>query len=151
MVLLLGLVRLFDSFLGINTAILYNSRYYVTLLVMGVFLALLTIVLNAILIPIMGLEGAALATFCSVLLYNASKLVFVKWKFGLTPWSINSLKVVLLGLGTYLLLFWVVLPFHPLINIVVKSIGIGLIYLGGVIWFRISEDLVELIYRRFEK
>ena len=150
-VLLLGLVRLFDSFLGINTAILYNSRYYVTLLVMGVILAALTIALNAWLIPVMGLQGAALATFCSVLLYDVAKLLFVKWKFGLTPWSKNSLKVVFLGLGTYLLFFWVVLPFHPLMNILVKTIGIAVIYLGGVLWFRVSEDLLELIQKRFKK
>ena len=150
-VLLLGLVKLFDSFLGINTAILYNSRYYGTLLLMGVLLALLTIATNAWLIPIMGLSGAALATFCSVLLYNVAKLVFVKWKFGMTPWSKNSLKIFMLGLGTYLLFFWVVLPFHPLINILVKSIGIAVIYLGGVLWFRISEDLIDLLQNRFKK
>lgn len=150
-VLLLGLVRLFDSFLGINTAILYNSRYYVSLLVMGVLLALLTIALNAWLIPLMGLTGAALATFCSVLLYNLAKLVFVKWKFGLTPWSKNTLKVILLALGTYLLFFWVVLPFHPLVNILLKSMGIAVIYLGGVLWLRISEDLVSLLKNRLKK
>jgi O-antigen/teichoic acid export membrane protein len=150
-VLLLGLMRLFDSFLGINTAILYNSRYYGTLLLMGVVLALLTIALNAWLIPLMGLTGAALATFSAVFLYNLAKLVFVRWKFGLTPWSRGSLKVFLLAMGTYLLFFWVVLPFHPLVNIFLKSVGISAVYLGGVLWFRVSDDLIGLLRRRFKK
>ena len=150
-VLLLGLMRLFDSFLGINTAILYNSRYYGTLLFMGVLLALLTIALNAWLIPLMGLTGAALATFSAVFLYNLAKLVFVRWKFGLTPWSKGSLQVLLLTLGTYLLFFWVVLPFHPLVNIFLKSVGISAVYLGGVVRFRISGDLIRLLQKRLKK
>ena len=150
-VLLLGLMRLFDSFLGINTAILYNSRYYGTLLLMGVVLALLTIALNAWLIPLMGISGAALATFGSVFLYNLSKLVFVRWKFGLTPWTPESFKVLLLGLVTYFLFFWVVLPFHPLLNILLKSLAITLIYLGGVLWFRLSDDLTGLMKKWLKK
>ncbi len=150
-VFLLGLVRLFDSFLGINTAILYNSRYYGTLLVMGVVLALLTIGLNALLIPADGLMGAAMATFLSVTLYNMAKLVFVQWKFGLSPWSASTLKVVLIGGATYGLFAWVELPFHPVPNMLLKSIGIVLVYLAGMLGFRVSEDLTQLLRRWFKK
>lgn len=147
-VLLLGLVRLFDSFLGINTAILYNSRYYVSLLVMGVLLALLTVALNAWLIPELGLNGAALATLVSVSLYNVAKMLFVQWKFGLTPWSRNSLMILVLGLATYVLFFWMDFPFHPLINISLKSLLILAFYLGVVFRFQLSEDLIQLLRRR---
>ncbi len=150
-VFLLGLVRLFDSFLGINTAILYNSRYYGTLLVMGVVLALLTIGLNALLIPADGLMGAAMATFLSVTLYNMAKLVFVQWKFGLSPWSASTLKVVLIGAATYGLFAWVELPFHPVLNMLLKSIGIVLVYLAGMLGFRVSEDLTQLLRRWLKK
>jgi len=150
-VLLLGLARLFDSFLGINTAILYNSRYYGTLLLMGVLLGLLTIVLNAWLIPKQGLTGAALATFISIALYNVAKLLFVKWKFGLVPWSRNSLMVFALSIGTYILIYWMQFGFHPLVNILLKSLLIALVYLGGVIRFRLSDDLIQLIQGRFKE
>ena len=150
-VLLLGLARLFDSFLGINTAILYNSRYYGTLLLMGVLLGLLTIVLNAWMIPRQGLTGAALATFISIALYNIAKLLFVKWKFGLVPWSRNSLMVFALSIGTYILIFWMQFGFHPVVNIILKSLLIALVYLGGVIRFRLSEDLIQLIQGRFKE
>lgn len=150
-VLLIGGVRLFDSFLGINTAILYNSRYYGILLVMGVILALLTIFLNSWLIPEQGLIGAALATFLAVSLYNLSKLIFVKMKFGLTPWSSGSLKIVALSVFTYFIFKWVEFPFHPMVNITVKSILIVLVYGGIALKLRISEDLNTLIGKWLKK
>jgi O-antigen/teichoic acid export membrane protein len=150
-VLYLGLVRLFDAFLGINTAILYNSKYYRTLLLMGVLLAVLTIVLNAWLIPIQGLTGAALATLISVGLYNLVKMLFVKWKFGLTPWSPNSLKVFGIALATLLAFYWLQFPFHPVVNITLKSLLVAAVYLGTILKFRVSEDLWDLFRRGFKK
>ena len=50
-VFLIGLSKVYDSLLGNNNAILYNSDYYRTLLAMGVFLAILVILFNLWLIP----------------------------------------------------------------------------------------------------
>ncbi|MDM9631858.1 lipopolysaccharide biosynthesis protein [Robiginitalea aurantiaca] len=150
-VLFLGLVRLFDAFLGINTAILYNSKYYGTLLMMGVILALLTILLNAWLIPTHGLTGAAMATLISAGLYNFVKMLFVKWKFGLTPWSLESLKVFGIALGTFVLFYWMDFPFHPIVNITLKSVLIAVVYLGVLLKFRVSEDLWELFRKGLKK
>ena len=150
-VLFLGLVRLFDAFLGINTAILYNSQYYRTLLLMGVVLALMTILLNAWLIPLLGLTGAAIATFISAGLYNLVKMLFVKWKFGLTPWSANSLKVFGIAVFTYLLFHWIAFPFHPVANITLKSVLIAGVYLGAILKFNVSEDLVALLRKSLKK
>jgi O-antigen/teichoic acid export membrane protein len=150
-VLLLGLVRLFDAFLGINTAILYNSKYYVTLLAMGVLLALLTILLNALFIPARGLTGAALATLISAGLYNLVKMLFVQWKFGLTPWSADTLKVFGIGGVTFLAFYWLAFPFHPVVNILLKSILIAGVYLGALVKFEVSEDLMALFRKGFKK
>lgn len=150
-VLFLGLVRLFDAFLGINTAILYNSKYYGTLLLMGVLLAALTIVLNSWLIPKQGLTGAAMATLIAAGMYNLVKMFFVKWKFGLTPWSADSLKVFGIALLTFLLFYWLDFPFHPVVNIILKSLLIAAVYLGIILKFQVSEDLWELFRRGFKK
>ena len=54
----LGLAKIYDAILGNNNSILYNSDYYRAVLVMGVLLAILTILLNLWLIPKFGLDGA---------------------------------------------------------------------------------------------
>lgn len=140
-VFLIGLAKVFDSLLGNNNSILYNSEYYKAVLFFGVCLALLTIGLNYILIPKLGLEGAALASFISILIFNLVKLVFVKLKFGFLPFSKATMKVfatlILLGVLFHLLQF----PFHPIVNIILKSVLIVVMYLGILYRFEISEDI----------
>ena len=78
-------------------------------------------------------------------------MLFVQWKFGLTPWTPNTYRVLALVLAVYLLFSWVELPFHPVVNILVKSLLIALCYLGVVLRFNLSEDLTQLLRRRLKE
>lgn len=144
-VFLIGLAKVYDSLLGNNNAILYNSDYYRTLLALGVLLAVLVVVLNFVLIPMLGLNGAALATFIAIALYNSIKLVFVRQKFGIMPFTPATVKVlgILLVLGGGFVL--IDLPFHPFLNILVKSVMIIIIYLAVLYRFKISEDVHHML------
>lgn len=148
-VLLIGLARVFDALLGNNNAILYNSDYYRAILWLGVLLAVLTVFLNWVLIPKIGITGAALATFMAVFVYNLLKVVYVKIKLGLQPFSRDTFKVFLLLGGVILLFFYLQFPFHPLINITLKSLLIAVVYTAVLYRFRISEDVYNLLTRIF--
>lgn len=140
-VFLIGMAKVFDSLLGNINAILYYSEHYKWVLIMGICFALITILLNLWLIPVYGIEGAALASFVSIFLFNLSKLIFVKLKFGFVPFSSATFKVfaTLLLLGA---LFWMLhFPFHPVVNIGLKSILVAGMYLGILYRFDISEDV----------
>ena len=76
-VLVIGLAKLFDNLIGNNNAILFNSDYYRVVLTFGVFLTILTVVLNIIFIPKFGIEGAAYATFIAMFLYNISLKLYL--------------------------------------------------------------------------
>ena len=151
MVFLIGLSRVFDALLGNNNAILFNSRYYRIVLLMGVLLALLTIVLNLVFIPMYQTAGAAMATCIAVFLYNTAKLIFVWSKFRISPFSNNTIRVfgllVFIGVLFYALQF----TFHPLLNIILKSSLMVLMYAGVLYRFRISEDINDIIKRTFKK
>ncbi len=140
-VFLIGLAKVFDSMLGNNNSILYNSKYYKTVLVFGICLALLTILLNLFLIPEFGMEGAALASFIAIVIFNLVKLIFVKLKFGFLPFTAATFKVfaVLLLLGV--LFQFLQFSFHPILNIILKSALIVAMYLGILFRFEISEDV----------
>ncbi len=150
-VFLIGLAKVFDSLLGNINSILYNSKYYKTILLLGVFLALTTILLNLWLIPLLGIEGAALASFIAIFLFNCIKMAVVKVKFGLLPFAKGTFKIlatlVLMGF-----LFWQLrFPFHPIFNIVLKSSIMVLMYLGILYRFDISEDVTGLIAKVLER
>lgn len=144
-VFIIGISKLIDSLLGNNNAILFNSDYYRMVLVLGVFLAVLTIVLNMVFIPLYGINGAAAATFLAILLYDLAKIWFVNYKFKMLPFTINTSKVLLLimvSLGVFY--FWD-FSFHPLVNIALKSILISAFYGVVVYTLDFSEDITAII------
>ncbi|MBM1107383.1 oligosaccharide flippase family protein [Aurantibacter crassamenti] len=144
-VLLIGLVKLYDSFLGCNNAILFNSEYYRATLWLGVFLAAMTILFNMWLIPKYGMEGAAMASFLAVFIYNTSKLAYVKLKFNMWPFTKETFKVIGLILLVGTLFYTFQFPFHPLVNILLKLVLMTAMYVGILYRFKISEDVFGVL------
>lgn len=144
-VLIIGLVKVYDSLLGNNNAILYNSDYYRSVLIMGLLLAVLTILFNFWLIPQFGIEGAAMASLFAFFIFNTIKLIYVKVKFGMLPFTSDTVKVfgllILIGVPFYFIEF----PYHPLINILLISVPMILIYVFVLYHFKISEDITGII------
>ncbi|MEM7381933.1 MAG: polysaccharide biosynthesis C-terminal domain-containing protein [Bacteroidota bacterium] len=146
-VFLIGLAKVYDALLGNNNAILFSSDYYKTVLVFGAFLAVLTVIFNLWLIPIYGLEGAAIATFLAIFLYNTTKVIFVKLKFGFLPLSPETFKIAGLLIFIGFLFYFLQFPFHPIINIILKSALIVVMYVGVLFRFKISSDVFGILSR----
>jgi len=144
-VFIISLSKLTDSLLGNNNAILFNSDYYRMVLVLGVFLAVLTVLLNMVFIPIYGINGAAFATFLAILLYNIAKLWFVNVKLKMQPFTWNTVKVLVLLLVSLGIFYFWDFPWHPIINIGLKSFLITAFYGTVVYTMHFSEDITQLI------
>nr|WP_321223989.1 polysaccharide biosynthesis C-terminal domain-containing protein [uncultured Psychroserpens sp.] len=144
-VFLISIAKLYDNLLGNNNAILFNSDYYRMVLVFGVILAVLAIILNLVLIPRFGINGAGLATFIAIFIYNTIKIIFVKQKFNMLPFSTETLKItVLLIVIVFGFYFWE-FPFNAYLNIALKSIVIGIVYFFLIYRLHVSEDISEAI------
>jgi O-antigen/teichoic acid export membrane protein len=96
---ILGITRLFDMFLGINGVILVNSKYYLWHMLTMPLLALLTVITNLIFIPIMGINGAALATLISVIFFNVVRFLVLWIKLDMQPFTRQSGQILLLVSG----------------------------------------------------
>ncbi|WP_337251683.1 polysaccharide biosynthesis C-terminal domain-containing protein [Maribacter halichondriae] len=131
--------------MGNNNSILYNSDYYRAILLMGILLAILAIVFNIWLIPKYGLDGAAIASFSAFFIYNTVKLIYVKLKFNIGPFTSETFKVLALLLLIAALFYPLQFPFHPILNIVLKSILMTAMYIGVLYRFKISEDVFGVI------
>lgn len=143
-VLLLSLVKLFDNMLGNNNSILFNSDYYRLVLVFGVILSIIAFVFNLILIPAYGILGAAVASFLAFAVYNISKLLIVLNKFKMQPFTLQTIYIVLFTAGLTTGFYFWEFQFHPIINIVLKSILVSLIYIFVALKFSFSEDINQL-------
>ena len=150
-VILISCVKLYDNLLGNNNSILFNSDYYRLVLVIGVGLALLAFLLNLVFIPDFGLFGAALATFLAFAIYNTSKIYIVIRKFHIHPFSSKTFYGLLCVLGFSLGFYYWDFPFHPVVNILLKSALLGLLYLPVIYLLRLSGDinlLLEKLWKR---
>ncbi|WMI64729.1 polysaccharide biosynthesis C-terminal domain-containing protein [Aestuariibaculum sp. YM273] len=146
-IIIISLAKLYDALLGSNNAILFNSDYYRMVLILGVILVVLMVLLNVIFIPLLGINGAALATFLAMFLYNTIKLLFVYKKFRILPFTANTLKTGLVIVSGVLLFYFWDFNFHPIVNIGLKSTLIGVSYIYVIHKFKLSENISSLLDR----
>ncbi len=125
----IGTSKYFDLILGNNNAIIFNSKYYKAVLFLGLLLAFFAITLNMLFIPMYGINGAALATLISITLYSLAKLLFVVVKMKLYPFSNKTLFSFGILIVSFFLFYYWDFPFNPILNIVLKSILVTILYI----------------------
>jgi O-antigen/teichoic acid export membrane protein len=150
-VFLLGLSKVIDMLTGVNTLIIQHSRYFHFNFYSVGLLAAINIFNNLLLIPEYGMVGASMATLISVFLYNLAKFIFLWVKMGMQPFGWKTLIVfgvglLALGLG-YLVPISAENTAFSVGSIVLRSGVIASVYLGIVLWLRISPELNELLLR----
>ncbi len=94
--IVISFAYLLDLSTGMSEGIISLSRYYYFDLFLRILLVLLTIITNIIMIPFWGLLGAAAATTLTILIYNILKLMFIKIKFSMNPFSFDTIKIIFL-------------------------------------------------------
>ncbi len=153
-VFFVGLSKYFDLVLGNNNSIIFNSKYYKAVLLLGVMLTIVTITLNMIFIPLYGINGAAIATLISITLYSWAKLYFVVHKMNLYPFTLETLKAFGLLIGLFLAFYFWDFPFHPVISIVLKTAVFVPVYLYIHYRLKLSlevNDLMNKVFNQFVK
>lgn len=139
MILMLG--QLIDMLTGFNYELIGVSKYYRFNFWIALLMLILVILLDYFLIKAIGLHGAAWAATISLLVFNFFKSYFLWVKMRLQPFSMNTLKV--LGLGLIGGLLGWVLPhmFNDFIDLVLRS-GIFALILWVLLYFgKVSEEL----------
>lgn len=142
----IGISKYFDLILGNNNAIIFNSKYYKAVLFLGLLLAFFAITLNMLFIPMYGINGAALATLISITLYSLAKLLFVVVKMKLYPFSNKTLLSFGILIATFLLFYYWDFPFNPILNIVLKSILVTILYVFVNYKLVISAEFNQVVH-----
>ncbi len=93
-VLLIGFTRLLEAIVGIGNAILIFSNSYTSFLIGALLFGILGVYLNVSIIPVYGINGAALATALTLLGFFTFKLVLLWNKYRIHPFSLNLFKSI---------------------------------------------------------
>ena len=150
-IFLISITKLFSASLGCLNNIITNSRYYRYLLMFSIASALTAIVLNIQFISTYGFIGAAIATLVVVTVFNILKIVLVFYKFRIHPFGIKSGWVLVLIIALYLIFKNVSLELHPFIAVSLKSILVGIFYLGICYFTGLSTEVNNFINRLIKK
>lgn len=150
-VLILGLSKILDMMTGVNSEIIGYSKYFRFNFYAVLILSILSIITNWLLIPYFGIEGAALATLISYTIFNLSKFSFLWWKLNLQPFSMKTIQIILLGIFTYLCIYFTPSTGWIIPNIMIKSLLVCLIFGGGILYFKMSQDISKILEMQWKK
>jgi len=157
----IALAQLFNVGAGLNGTIIVTSKYYRYDLYTNVILVFVTIITNYLLIPessplssygIVGINGAAFATAISVLLFNLIRLILIKVKFSIQPFSIKTLYTLVLLAVIYSLSNYIPVSGNVYFDLLWRSFYILVLFVPAMLWLNLSEDINKIVVdvrRRF--
>ena len=136
-VLLLGISQLFIATCSITSSALNYSRYYALSLIFSVLLTASSILLNNYLIPIFGMDGAAMSNLISYAMYFMLIVLIVRWKLRTATFAREHAYIILL-FAVILILNFLWQRYLPISNIWLSSIIRSFVLLGSagvVAWY----------------
>lgn len=148
-IILISLSNLIVASTGISVQIIGTShKYKIQTYSLGL-LVILVIIFYMIFIPLWGMIGAALGSLLSVSSASLLRVFYLQHNMKLFPYRLTHLKCVSIGLVAFAIgKFMPVLPFHFLIDLIVRSSVISIVFIGLTYLFHISDDL-NLIIDKF--
>lgn len=150
-ILFLGLAQVWDMITGVNSEIIAYSRYYRFNLWLLIFLSILNVTANFILIPIYGITGAALATCISLFLFNAIKLIFIKRKMKIQPFTIQHLPVIVIGILAWLISSVIPGVGNKWADLILKGLYFAILFGVPVYMAKLSPDINQWVDKILKK
>ena len=147
----IALGKIFDVAFSVNSEILVFSRYYRFNLVLTIAMSVLIIAVNYWLIPIFGIEGAAIGSAAVMLSFNLVKYFYLKLRLQLDPFSRETLKILLVGLAVFPVMFLYTDAIAPLILMIFKSILMVGIFVGMSSLLGVGREEWDWIKSRLKK
>lgn len=149
-VIIVSFGKLYSMSIGCVNNIISNSKYYYYTFWFSLFSSVLAVVLNIYLITDYGIVGAAYATLIVIIIMNSLKLYLIKVKFNIHPYSKDTAKIIALSIIGFVIFSNLKLDFQPVLNIIIKSSLILILYTLSAYIFRLSND-VNIFIDKFNK
>lgn len=148
--IIVGVAFLVDMTGGLNGYIMNVSKYYkltTVFIVSGVVFCVLS---NLVLIPMLGMMGAALSYLITMFVLNFAYWLFVKIKFNLQPLTMAHVYILLIF--TVCLLIGLYLPSlkNLFADMIYRSVIVGVVYVFLAYILKISED-INIVFDRILK
>lgn len=136
---------------GINYPILINSDRYIYGSLFLVVLLAITVVGNWLLIPHLGMMGAAVTACFANVVHNGLKYEFIRRRFGMQPFDGGTLRLVALITVLTAIGVLVPLPWSPWVNIPLRATVTTAVYIVVVFRLGLADELHDQLPRFLRK
>ena len=143
-VYIVGCKSVIDMATGANDTIIAYSKKYGFNLIAIVFMSVLNVLGNLMLIPLFGIMGAALSTFVSSLCFNLLKFLFIRQQFKLMPYTVNTLKILLICIFFTGLCLFIPRLDSPYFSMIIRGCVFLFLAIGCSLYFDVSEDITYM-------
>ena len=142
-IIYIAFAQFLDAFTSVNSEILSSSILYRFQTFFIFLMIALVIGLNYFLIPIYGIEGAAISTMLSLSFINIFRTIFIWFRFKLHPFTKQNLSVFILLLIVYFTSYNLneLLVFNPILSFIFMMIFISTFYWTFIFRLKLSEEI----------
>ncbi len=148
--LIIGIGRVFDMWMGLNAYILMLSKKYVYDVVTNLLMLVTGLLLNYFLITAYGIIGAAFATLITIVIFNIVRLLLVVFFYKIHPFSWGMLSTMVI-LGICWGLSAALPAFESLfLDAVIRSALITGVAVFLILRFNVSPDITAYIRKQLK-
>jgi len=139
-VIIIGVSKLTDMLFGPSSEIIVLSKYYAFNILLLTSLAAVVIISNNILIPIYGINGAAIGSALALISFNTLKYFFIWYKLKMQPFNQDSLKVLIIA--AFMIGLNLIIPTFEniFIDISIRSSVIALLFSTLIFYSKATPD-----------
>ena len=144
--LFLMISRVSDMYMGLNGVIMVTSKKYRYDIIFTSTLLVVVVILNQLLIPVMGVSGAALATAVGVFGYNIARVIFVWVHFKIHPFKKSQFLVI--AMFALVLAGFEYLPLelgNIWLNMMIRSVLVVVVFCVPIYVFKLEPEIVNYV------
>ena len=150
-VLIISLSKLILMSFGCGPAILATAKFYKITLPFSLLMAVSVYFLNDKLIDLYSINGAALSTLIVIFVFTFFKIIYLKYKLKIQPYSLSTLKVFILIAILFFITDSVDFNTNYLVEIIVKSVSVSAVYIILIYAMGISDEINSVIKKILSK
>lgn len=144
-IILMSLGYLIDMATGANGIIIATSKYFRYDTYFMFLLLIVTFITNIALIPLYGIVGAALASCITYFVFNFLRYVFIWKKFGMQPYDVDFLKVLLVAIISFLCAYLIPSTNNAYLTIIIKGGALCVLFVAMIYRINVAKDFNALV------
>lgn len=149
--LILGIGKLFDMSAALTSTIIVTSKKYRFDLIFTLAMVVVAVLLNFLLIPVLGIDGAAVASMVTLVFFNLLRIFFIRYHFGIVPFRKKQIWIPVIIIIIIIMTIMIPATGRLWLDIISRTTVAMTLFLVPVKILRISPELEEWLIRLLNK